>query len=627
MKTNFKLMIAIWFAMTATSCYDVLDQVPTDRYTDAVVWNDATLLDQHLAQLYLWTPVMINDASTVMTSWGREAFDVDGRSANDYLIGYGANMEGPIRTMDIADETKHNFGAQSNLAGVKRTGLSIGGCDLRWWGNAYYTIRLLNYFIENAANSPIPNVDVRISEARFLRAFNYFAMVKRYGGVPLVTKAYDLDADESDLYPFRNTEKEVYDFILQETDEISKILPSVAEAGRANKWAALALRSRAALFAGSIAQFGTQQLNGLLGFPDGNHTAYYQICYDACTEIMTQSPHGLYNADADKVENFKNIFLHKGHNEAIMVKQHTGNTWNGGGTNNWSWDISQCPPYPSVWGVGNCNGPYLEMVEEFERIDGSSGVIDRAYAKSRVWSMEELWGDRDPRFKASIWTNGDTWPNADGGILGPNVLNLQNGIMSPDGTLIDGRFDTYDGYTAVGQQLTRYRELNVTHTGFGVMKYLDSTADLLDWFCTSKTDYIIFRYGEILLNYAEAAFELNKPADALNAVNQIRDRAGIASLSAIDREKIRHERKVELAFENHRYWDLRRWRIAVEKLTRTYTGLRYIYDAATGKYHLDFTDNIDGSTQTPTFPERNYYWPIEQKNTIANPNLVENPGY
>lgn len=156
-------------------------------------------------------------------------------------------------------------------------------------------------------------------------------MVKRYGGVPLITEVQSIDADSTALYPKRNTEKELYDFILKETDEISEILPSATDAGRANKWAALALRSRAALYAGSIAQFGSVQLDGLLGFPNGEASQYYQICYDASKKIMSESPYALYNADADKVENFKNIFLKKGNCEAIMVKQHTGPSASDGG--------------------------------------------------------------------------------------------------------------------------------------------------------------------------------------------------------------------------------------------------------------------------------------------------------
>src|SRR5690606_1363716 len=163
--------------------------------------------------------------------------------------------------------------------------------ELQWWGNAYYTIRNLNNFIERAAGSSISNVEERIAEARFLRAFCYFAMVKRYGGVPLITKVQSLDADSAELYPKRNSEKELYDFIIAETGEIATVLPSATEAGRASKWAALALRSRAALFAGSVAKFGKQQLDGLLGMPASDAEAYFQISYDASKAIITESAH------------------------------------------------------------------------------------------------------------------------------------------------------------------------------------------------------------------------------------------------------------------------------------------------------------------------------------------------
>ncbi|WP_352405682.1 RagB/SusD family nutrient uptake outer membrane protein [Petrimonas sp.] len=624
MKNIYILIIAL-ITLFLNSCNDVLDQVPSDRYTDALVWNDPYLLDTHLAELYACTPVMIQDAITLMNSWNGAPMNRDDNGWTA-IMGFSAQMEGTVRTLEITDEAKYNFGGQAHLLSMKENGIQSNGTELQWWGNAYYTIRLLNNFIDRAGESSISNVEERIAEARFLRAFNYFAMAKRYGGVPLITKVQSLDDDEDVLYPKRATEKEIFDFILKETDEISEVLPSANDAGRANKWAALALRSRAALYAASVAQFGTQQLNGLLGFPAGDDAYYYQICFDASKKIMTEGPFMLYDEDADKIQNFKNIFLKKGNSEAIMVKQHSGKGFNDGGTNRWSWDMVECPR-PNVWGVGNYHGPYLDLVEEFEYKDGTPGVIDREYAKNKLWTMEELWGEKDPRFFASIWTNGTSWQGAVGGVLGENTIDMHNGIMTAEGTLVDGRYDTYNGIPAVGDQLVRFKEGNTPNTGFGVMKYLDPNANNFNWFSESTTDYLIFRYGEILLNFAEAAFELGKPAEALDAINQIRDRAGIARLTSVDREKIRHERKVELAFENHRYWDLRRWRIAVQSLTRTYSGLRYIYDAASSKYRLDFIDNIDGRAKTPTFPEKNYYFPIGQGRIAANPNLVENPGY
>jgi hypothetical protein len=160
------------------------------------------------------------------------------------------------------------------------------------------------------------------------------------------------------------------------------------------------------------------------------------------------------------------------------------------------------------------------------------------------------------------------------------------------------------------------------------MKYLDPAADNKNaWFGASTTDYQIFRYAEILLNYAEAAFELGDDAAALDAVNQIRDRAGVAQLGSIDREKIRHERMIELAFENHRYWDLRRWREAGTKLSRSFSGLQYVLDYASKQFKVEVVDEVDGEIRRPQFYTRNYYFPITIARRGVNPNLVENPDY
>jgi hypothetical protein len=129
------------------------------------------------------------------------------------------------------------------------------------------------------------------------------------------------------------------------------------------------------------------------------------------------------------------------------------------------------------------------------------------------------------------------------------------------------------------------------------------------------------------LNYAEAANELGKTGDALNAINQVRERGGIALLASVDRDKIRHERKVELAFEGHRYWDVRRWRTAVVDLSKNNSGLRYILDFSTGKLKLKVNENIDGTVAPPTFLPKNYYLPITLSRSAQNSNLVENWGY
>lgn len=264
-------------------------------------------------------------------------------------------------------------------------------------------------------------------------------------------------------------------------------------------------------------------------------------------------------------------------------------------------------------GVGNKDAPYLEMVEAFEHIDGTSGILDRMQIQQGLWTTDELWANKDPRFFATIYTQNTAWKGT--------MVDYHNGLRLPDGTIQnDG---SYQGVLALGTQSVD----NGFGTGFGIMKYLDEGNNTLQFPGISSTDYLVFRYGEVLLNLAEAAFELGETGEALGAVNEIRERAGIAPLESIDRDKIRHERKVELAFEGHRYWDVRRWRIAVDVLSKPNSGLRYILDYETGKYRLQVLDNVDGTGTSPNFYEHNYYFPITLSRTGNNPNLQENPGY
>ena len=615
--------------LTNTSCYDVLDKEPLDQYTDAVVWNDPTLIDAFLVTQYMHTPVMVNDATTMFTSWSGSPMNRDDRRGDtNYFFGNSEQVFGVGLTLDVSDEAKYNTGSWTDISWYKLHGITEDGGMLEWWDNAYYTIRNLNELIARVPNSPIDTetAKVRIAEARFLRAYCYFAMVKRYGGVPLLTEAPQLDSSEELLYPKRNSEKELYDFILNETMSISEELTNVKEVGRANKWAALSLHCRAALYAGSIAQYGRVQLDGLLGIPANEASTYYEKAYNAALTIIKESPYKLYNEDEDKVQNFKNIFLKKRNCEAIMVKQHDGPGFQNGGFSTWSWDQCECPR-PQVWGLGNHHGPYLEMVEEFEYVDGTSGKFDRKALQNKLWNMDELWKGRDPRFYASIWTNGTPWRDAVAGAFKGDTIDMHLGLIKPDGEIIKSQADQYNGINSIGDQLWAHASEGIVNSGFGIMKYLDPSTNNMSWLCESRTDYQIFRFAEILLNYAEAAFELGRTADALDAINQIRRRAGIKELANIDRDKIRHERKIELAFENHRYWDLRRWREAETALTRSFSGLQYIYDYNSGKFKVVVIDKVDGSTASPTFFNKNYYFPITKARRAANPNLVENPGY
>jgi hypothetical protein len=599
-------------ALTLTACNeDVLDKQPLDIISDNVVWTDPSLVDAYLTQAYAQTYIFTLETPEVGI--------VAGKGLTNWNLGETGAGWGTIQFM--SDECGNDPGFSVGWS-RKIGGLDIKGGVLEWWENGYKVIRMCNELIERMStvkrDASINNE--RIAEARFLRAFNYFALVKRYGAVPLITKAQMISDTKDELYPKRDSEQAVYDFIIKETDEMVNDLPVTAsDYGRPDKSAALALKSRAALYAGSIAQFGTVQLNGLLGIDASKANDYYQKSLVASQAIMTGGQHSLYDHDADKVTNFQNIFLVKNNTEAIFVKRHNNvsTVWSSADGNGWSWDFFQSPP-TTGWTYGNMNKPYLEMAEEFEHIDGTSGKLDRDAIQQGLWTAKQLWANKDPRFFASMYTHGTPWnnpANEDG-----DTVDWHKSLILPDGSsIING---SYNGVNARGH--TSYP---IYGTGFGILKYCDVKNDnLQDEWANSSTDFIVFRYGEVLLNYAEAAFELGKTSEALNAINQIRSRAGIAALTSIDRAKIHHERKVELAFEGHRYWDVRRWRTAATDLTRDFSGLEYGLDYNTRKLKIKVIDKIDG-TPGPAFYHQNYYLPITVARTGQNPNLVENPGY
>jgi len=317
----------------------------------------------------------------------------------------------------------------------------------------------------------------------------------------------------------------------------------------------------------------------------------------------------LYNEiPSDKVANYRAVFTDKWNSEVIFARDHNSigmPAWTGGGTGI-AYDF-MATPKPNGWGAGQILVPYLEMIEEYEHVDGSSGKLDYSTISQKLWTVEELWKDKDPRFFATICTEGTIWRGIE--------RNFYQGIIGTDGQVY--MTGSYNGILCLGNQVQN-------NCGFSVLKYLDPNNDI-STFANSTISSQVFSYREILLNYAEAAFELGKSNEALNAVNQIRERAGIALLSSIDRDKIRHERKIELAYEGHRYWDVRRWRTAVSDLTGPRTGLRYVLDYATRKYILLIQNTIDGVPLR--FFEHNYYLPLTIPRTASNPKLVENPGY
>ena len=233
---------------------------------------------------------------------------------------------------------------------------------------------------------------------------------------------------------------------------------------------------------------------------------------------------------------------------------------------------------------------------------------------------------RDPRMRASIYYPGTIW-------RGQQVYyhrstdytdpaNGQRKRSTSMTFIIPGS----NGWPGAGPNRNVAASNNAT--GLQIRKRVDeslpATGDGL-----SNTDRIVFRMGEVYLNYVEAAFYLNDPnGDMVAKINELRSRAAMPDLTIaeITEAKIRQERRVELAFESQVFWDLRRWRIAVEELDgvmRHRMHFRYDYDA--GTYTIAIADGDKGTVRSHT--ERNYYYALGLAKIADNPNLVENPGY
>ncbi|QPH41431.1 RagB/SusD family nutrient uptake outer membrane protein [Pedobacter endophyticus] len=534
MKKEIIFACALAVMLTMYSCKkDFLERKPRDLISEIDAYGSQTGLEAVTVRLY--SDMLIEDLN--------------------YEV---AETAGYLST--ITDEAVRSYTWAASVI----NGPVIGN----WFGSwDYGKIRRINEFIAKVDQSPVSD-DLKKrfkAEGRFIRAFHYFAMVKRYGGVPLITEAQQFvaGADEATLQVQRSKEQDIYDFIAKELDEIKADLPSVTtgtDINRINKYVALALKSRAMLYAGCSAKYATVQKDGLVGIPSTMADAYFKASFDASAEIINDNKYTLYDTGGDKSANFQNLFLTPNNSEAIFSKLYKSPEV----THSFDW-YNAPQSFRIDWGCAT--NPTLDMVEEFEYIDGSPGKlkIKDVGGQPIVYNNpQDLFLNKDPRLSASIMLPFSAWQ---GGVLEIRRGVIDGGVKYTSEDLNQGYPNNGDGFKRVGKDgpLTTW---DPTKTGFYIKKFMNPNARVP--YAQSTTPFMVFRLGEILLNHAEAALELSSPktSDALTSINKIRNRAGIIALTTVDIDKVRHERKVELAFENHRFWDLRRWRIASTVLVR-----------------------------------------------------------
>lgn len=511
----------------------------------------------------------------------------------------------------------------------ERNGIGDGTWT-QWWG--YNHVRNVNDLMENLPSSAIGETAKQrlLGEAYFIRAYYYFGLVKRYGGVPIIkhVQYYTGDNLESLQVP-RNSEVDVYDFIANDLDSAALLLGETSSRGRPSKHAALALKSRAMLYAASEATYGSVQLDGIVGIPASQADRYWLAAYEAAAAVIASGRHSLYNRTPDnKVANFQRLFLDEDNPEIILARHYMFPDKTHG-YDNWVLPFGVRGPD----GYSSRMNPTLECVEQFEYIDGTPGTlkIEDEFGNPIYYAHPtDLFKDKDPRCLATVIVPFSEWQ---GGVIDVQAGLYDQGVKYEAGDYSalynpeTHRPDNENGTIRI-VGLSGFGGSEKTQTGFYTRKYLDEDLPRSRaTFAGSDQQWIDLRYGEVLLNYAEAAAELQRLEDARWAINEIRERAGIRLLEGaeLDIERVRHERLVELAFENHRWWDYRRWRVSDRLLNNSrFSALKPYYDLDAGAYRFE----VGVAGRFPkTFPVRVYKERIDPGEITRNPKLIQNPNY
>lgn len=594
-----KLLIVLLFI----SC-NKLDVAPLNIIQDKDVFNNENGVTAYMATIYKALPIedfyYRQDGSGFARAW--ELFYHPGALCGELVGPYGS------------------------------TGDGAGGFG--YW--PYADIRTVNYLIENlpenAINFSKEKVNQWLGEAYFCRAYFYFALVKRYGGIPIIRTVQNYPEQSlEELQVHRDKEVDVWKFVAADLDSAYNLMPETSARGRANRYVAAALKSRAMLYAGSIAKYGSLNFvagdareQGYAGIPAAEANGFFQQAWDAAH--LVEGHYDLYKKKPDnKEQNYADLFLDADSPENILVRDYslTSNTAH-------SWDATMTCRYMTADGLSRAY-PTLEFVERFA---GNLPVVNADGTPRRFNSTAELMQGIEPRLLATVYFPGatlrgrqfDTQRGIYDHFTGTAAAELGNNPPNLSFRHLSGSTDAlYNGKRIIGFTGVSTNGDDMTRTGFYVRKYVDYKREQSQCgLYMSTQSWIDIRYAEVLLNRAEAAVELNNTSDAITILNKIRDRAGATAVSGtITIDTVRNERCKELAFEKQFWWDLRRWRIADQVLDNTkFHALLPYYVADEDKYI--FLRELEPFQRSYTFEKKFYYEPIPAGELGKNPNLYPN---
>ncbi|MCW3089917.1 MAG: hypothetical protein JWP81_986 [Ferruginibacter sp.] len=584
MKKYIILCLALYAVISSCKkSSDFLDKTSDlSSLTEQEIFSDSTKTFQFLTGIY----------SDVKFSFNKRRWDNQG------------NLE------STTDDMEYRFyGGTQRIVILYSGAVSPGNFPIQdQWTTPYKNIRRANMLLTHLPGTPLSaTLKRRIEgEARFLRAWNYEYLIKSFGGVPLLK-----DTVFSDIYTNidvpRNTYEECVNYITSELDACEKLLPSPTEYeerdyGRATKGACLALKSRVLLYAASPLFNGGMSLlqyrNSenlaekikVAGYPAADNSRW-QKAADAAKAVMNS---GYYDLVLDNTTKpgygFYSMFLTRKNQEYIFFANLAPNI-----------DIEQYYNPPSRTG-GYYGYPTHNFVNTFPMKNGKA-ITETGSGYNPL----NPYLNRDPRFAYSIIYNGSKYSN--------KTAALED-VWTYDGA-------AQDGYNVM------------TVTGYYCRKMCDEKTSNANKINTAR-GLPLLRYAEILLNYAEAINETGNISEAYTTIQKIRERAGIDK--GIDgmyglksnmnkdvmREIIRNERRIELGFEDHRFFDVRRWMIGMTVLNGFNKAMKITKTGSTYTYN---EIDVEAAGRLRIFRPEMYLLPIYREEITKSPKMLQNPGW
>ena len=539
MKHRIFIMALLFGLIGLMGCDEFLETTPTDRISDKLVWQNEANVTLYINGFYPYIDRYGN--------FGTSQFN-------------GSLTEGLTETLKYGSYVPGSKAGDANNYVFTPETMSPTGNLMSTWNDTYERIRRVNEFLVGLKAYSVLDAETNQlfeGQARFFRAFLYFQLAKRHGGVILYTDM-NLQKDKN-----RSSAAETWDLIAEDLDFAASVLPAEwdnANKGRVTKGAVFALKSRAMLYA-----------------------ERWQDAKDAADAVIALNTYALtakYD-DAWKGGNSESILEY---NYLVTKPYHTFDK-----------DYST---FGEIENQGGSGVPTQEIVESYEKKDGTK-VNWSAWHVSGGTTTPPPYADLDPRFQATVIYNGSTWQGK----------IMENCVDGTNGKYMGYREDTYTkGRTVTGYYLRKFRD--------------EAHTDLITY--QSTQTWVEFRLAEVYLNRAEANYRLNNAGAALADLNSVRSRSGVAlpGISGISGDAvfaaIRQERKIELAFEGHLYWDMRRWKLAhTEYNGYRVHGMKISKNAAGYLYEY-----VDCDLQDRKFLGKTYVFPVPYSE-LANNSAIE----